>query len=231
MTVVSKKATLLVECSQIWWLCGRYLSFQGRYPMPLGHVARLQTHRRYSATRRPRNLKDLLIHARISTPSPSLLTGNSPCKGRNCKCCAEIVTWNTFSSTTTSRTYNIRSEMACKSSNLVYLITCKRCNLQYVGETKQPLHIRMNEHVQISRPKKTDKPVAAHFCRRDHHTKDVEVRGIEKIHHGGTLRRRERESFWIFTLRTLSPEGLNLGVGTHRTPSRTAPIWTSVTWQ
>ena len=40
--------------------------------------------------------------------------------------------------------------------------------------------------------------------------KDVEVRGIEKIHHEGTLWRRKRESYWIFTLRTLSPVGLNL---------------------
>ena len=140
------------------------------------------------AFRRPRNLKDLLVHARISTPSPSLPAGNSPCKGKNCKCCAEIVTCNKFSSTTTSRTYNIRSEMTCKSSNLVYLITCKRCNLQYVGETKQPLHFRMNGHRSDIRTKKNDKPVAAHFCQPDHHTKDVQVRGIEKIHHGGTLR-------------------------------------------
>ena len=51
---------------------------------------------------------------------------------------------------------------------------------------------------------------AAHFCQPDHHTKDVEVRGIEKIHLGGTLRKKEREIFWIFTLTTVSPEGLNL---------------------
>ena len=80
-----------------------------------------------------------------------------------------------------------RSKITCKSSNLVYLITWKRFDLQYVGETKQPLHIRINGHRSDIWTKKNDKPVAAHFCQPDHCTKDVEVRGIEKIHHGGTL--------------------------------------------
>ena len=40
---------------------------------------------------------------------------------------------------------------------------------------------------------------------------DLEVRGIEKIRdHGSTQWRKHRESYWIFQLRTLAPNGINL---------------------
>ena len=39
---------------------------------------------------------------------------------------------------------------------------------------------------------------------------DLEVKGIEKIHKDCTKWRRERESYWIFTLRTLAPDDMNL---------------------
>ena len=52
----------------------------------------------------------------------------------------------------------------------------------------------MNGHHSDIRTWKTEKPVAAHFCQSDHSMKDLEVRGIEKIHDNNT-QWRERESF------------------------------------
>ena len=69
--------------------------------------------------------RDLLVRARITTPAPPPNTGNSPCNNRRGKCCAEIVTSSSFSSKSTGRTYNIRSELSYKSRNVVYLISCK----------------------------------------------------------------------------------------------------------
>ncbi len=97
-----------------------------------------------------------------------------------------------------------------RSRNLVYLISCAKCGMQYVGETEQALHLRMNGHRSDIRTKKVDKPVAAHFCQEDHSLEDLEVKGIEQIRNNGTQWGRERESYWIFTLRTLAPEGMNL---------------------
>ena len=113
-------------------------------------------------------------------------------------------------SKSTGRKYNIKATLTCKSKNLVYLISCKRCGLQYIGETENALHIRMNGHRSDIRTKKLDKPVAAHFCQSDHSAEDLEVRGIEKIHENNTDRRKRRESYWIFTLKTLAPQGMNL---------------------
>ena len=68
----------------------------------------------------------------------------------------------------------------------------------------------MNGHCSDIRTRKTEKPVAAHFCQPDHSMEDLEVRGTEKIHNSSMQWRRERESFWIFTLRTLAPDGMNV---------------------
>ena len=90
------------------------------------------------------------------------------------------------------------------------MIQCTKCGLQYVGETENAMHIRMNGHCSDIRTRKMEKPVAANFCQPDHITEDVEVKGIEKIYMDCTKWRRERESYWIFTLRTLATDGMNL---------------------
>ena len=162
------------------------------------------------AFRRPKNLRDLLVRAKLETSVLPTNTGNIPCGRRRCKCCYEIMTTSSFRSHNTGRRYNIRSNITCKSRNLVYLISCKRCGLQYVGETENPLHIRMNGHRSDIRTKRLEKPVAAHFSQPDHSAVDLEVRGIEKIHRDNMQWRKQRESYWIFELKTLIPCGLNL---------------------
>ncbi len=67
---------------------------------------------------------------------------------------------------------------ACKTKNLVYLIQCKICGLQYVGEMENPLHIRMNGHRSDINTRKIEKPVAAHFTQPNHSLNDLQVMGI-----------------------------------------------------
>ena len=40
----------------------------------------------------------------------------------------------------------INGEVKCKISNLMYLLTCKSCKIQYTGETVQQLNERMQKH-------------------------------------------------------------------------------------
>ena len=53
-------------------------------------------------------------------------------------------------STVTHRIYSCTNKDAypahCNSSNVIYLITCSTCKLQYVGETAQKLNIRFAKH-------------------------------------------------------------------------------------
>ena len=36
--------------------------------------------------------------------------------------------------------------MNCATENVIYLISCKKCGIQYIGETSQKLKNRMNNH-------------------------------------------------------------------------------------
>ena len=56
---------------------------------------------------------------------------------------------STFRSNVTHKTYNIVSpslSMNCGTVNIIYLVTCRKCGIQYVGETGQSLRKRLNNH-------------------------------------------------------------------------------------
>ena len=84
--------------------------------------------------------------------------------------------------------------------------------MQYVDETENALHIRMNGHRSDITTKKLDKPVAVHFNHSDNSHEDLRVIGMEKIedHNNSRKQTKLREWYWIFKLRTLTPEGLNI---------------------
>jgi len=73
-----------------------------------------------------------------------------------------------------------------------------------------PLHTQMKGHCSDIRTGKIDKPVAAHFTQRDHSLEDLQVMGIEKISREDTTLRKLHESYWISTLGTLAPTGMNI---------------------
>ena len=97
--------------------------------------------------------------------------------------------------------------ITCKTGNLVYLIHCKKCGQQYVGETGNPLNERMNGHrYDIKDGKKTS--VAAHFNQDGHLADHMQVMGIETGFVDSDAR-RNRKRYWISTLDTLQPKGMN----------------------
>ena len=71
------------------------------------------------------------------------------CGSKCCKTCVSLCAGNTFTSTVTNKRYNVVSpnqSMTCAKANVIYLVTCKRCGIQYVGETRQTLRKRLNNH-------------------------------------------------------------------------------------
>ena len=52
-------------------------------------------------------------------------------------------------------------------------------------------------------------PIAAHFNLRNHSVDDISLMGIEQIRKKSEAIIRKRESFWILTLKTLAPKGIN----------------------
>ena len=65
-----------------------------------------------------------------------------------------------------------QSNLTCETKNLIYMIQCNRCNLQYIRETKR-LKDKFNEHRRtIDNPNSKSKPTTAaeHFLSSPIHT-------------------------------------------------------------
>ena len=107
--------------------------------LPILHVSeRLRKVFRYPpliSFRHPKNLKDFLVRATL-TSNPSEPSGNYTCRAPRCKTCPILRVTDEFSSHTTGQFFKVKFHASCKSSNIVYLITCRRCGLQYVGENE-----------------------------------------------------------------------------------------------
>ena len=161
------------------------------------------------ANRRPKNLKDLLVRATMKPPQ-RIYEGSNRCGRPRCKTCIHIKTGINFNSAVTGEKFRARVTANCKTSNIVYLIECRKCKKQYVGETENPLHLRVNGHRSDYHRRLSDKPVAEHFHSTGHSFDDMTIMVIEQIHVADSARRRQRESYWIYTLQTLTPDGLNL---------------------
>ena len=113
------------------------------------------------------------IHNVIKSPSTTVESLSSMCgDGENtkivrhvskhgCRLCYSISTKDHFVSTSTHRIYQseipvVTDSLDCNSSNVIYLITCKKCSLQYVGETAQKLRERFNHHASCFRHPEKD---------------------------------------------------------------------------
>jgi len=59
------------------------------------------------------------------------------CDSKRCMMCRHLVEGSCFVSNTTNRSFHVLGSdaaMTCSTCNVVYLISCKRCGLQYVGD-------------------------------------------------------------------------------------------------
>ena len=118
-----------------------------------------------------------------------------------------------LTSHTTDQRYKLKGNASCISSIVIYLIERKRCSHQYVGETGQPLHCRMNGHQFTIVHRRTDEsPVAVHFNSVAHSVGDMAVIVIDQLHSLDPTLRKKRESRWIRDLRIAFPQGMNLRV-------------------
>ena len=138
------------------------------------------------------------------------------CTNFKCTICPLIIKTDSFTCTVTGQTFPCKFNITCKSSNLIYLITCKLCHKQYVGQTKNSIAQRFYSHLHNIRHNKKSDGVGLHFSSSDHNgVKDITIRVLDfiKVPPGSekalTLRLKF-EKYWIHKLRCPAPRGLNL---------------------
>ena len=78
------------------------------------------------------NLKKLLVCADIDPPIAD--RGSSPC-GKPCTTCPFMEKTENITSWRTKEQFKIKGRFNCKTKNVIYVISCKKCGLQYVGQS------------------------------------------------------------------------------------------------
>ena len=88
--------------------------------------------------RRNKNLSDHLVRASTKTNTPrETFISTHPCKRPGlCRYCPKINHSGEIISKTTGQKVITMKNTNCQSSNIIYLITCTTCGIQYVGQTK-----------------------------------------------------------------------------------------------
>ena len=166
--------------------------------------------------KRCKNLKDILVRAKLHSEGAGVPhnKGCTPCGKSRCQVCNVICDIDTFTSHITDKEYKINFSFNCDSSNVVYLMECKVCGVQYVGSTCMPFRLRFNNYKACNRKfigGSSGVPQAdffRHFAGKDHHgfLEDIKVTIIDRLNGNGRI----RESFWQYKLETFAPRGLNI---------------------
>ena len=154
----------------------------------------------------------------------------SRCKDKRCKTCKTLNTSREIISYVTKRRYRLINQtgenLNCHSQNIIYLCTCLCCGVQYVGETAQEMHERMNGHRTAKEGCKHEINHCREACKGYHFQYQI----LEKLPGNGynssgvvdpvmTEIRKAREDEWIKKLRTIYPYGLNESASDKETDS------------
>ena len=88
----------------------------------------------------------------------------------------------TFSSFQTNKVYHIRQRLTCSSTNIVYLVNCNKCKLQYVGSTTTEFKVRFRNHKSSMKTKKKICEVAIYFNKSPYALEDFSFQCMDQIH-------------------------------------------------
>ena len=176
--------------------------------------------------RRPRNLRDKLVRARLdyhpenqvkSKKTKNIIRNACKAKG-TCRYCPKLNrTGKLPKKDRTHKEYATKFNITCNSSNLIYCIKCKRCKMEYVGQTSTSIKERFKNHFgQIKTKNRSEETeVSRHFTQKDHDgLKDVEIFVLDYIYKHPKSNRANAlrdciEYNWINRLKTHAPLGIN----------------------
>ena len=142
--------------------------------------------------------------------------GYNFCNRNRCRYCPNLNKTGQIRCNATGQVFNCMKNISCRSSNLIYAITCTRCNKQYVGQTLLRVKDRFSKHYyDVEKGDKT-KAVGLHFSQTGHNGyKNIEISVLEFIRKPprspeAAIIRDRVEKRWIHLLRCPAPQGLNI---------------------
>ena len=134
------------------------------------------------AYHRCKNINDILVRAQLTNSTDNSNSRPTPGSFRYIEHGRNQYTFHS-----TGETHHIKSHITCETFNVIYLIQCRLCNLQYIGETKRRLKDRFNEHRRpILNPTGNyiHTAVSEHFLTSNHSDNHMLLIPIEKLKNG-----------------------------------------------
>ena len=148
---------------------------------------------------------------------------------KKCNFCPLLDKSGTITCHATGKKFHTKINITCRSSNLIYCITCRTCGKQYVGQTKRTILERFQGHCgkikayqkhRLETPilfRQQDKDaVGTHFSAENHRgTQDliISVLAFITLHPQSEASLKYRlkvEKDWIHKMRCPAPRGLNI---------------------
>ena len=91
-----------------------------------------------------RKLSSYLVRAKVYPLERKV--GSSGCGKKRCQVCLNVNETDSFTSTSTNKTYKINHLFNCSEKCLVYLLACRLCLKHYVGQTVDEFRNRWNNY-------------------------------------------------------------------------------------
>ena len=156
------------------------------------------------AYKRQPNIRDKIIRAKVpddvnQRPKREVL-GMKKCL--NCPICPFVHPGHSVKSTANNFTVDINTAVNCKTKNMIYCISCRRCSEQYIGESDRSLQERFSEHRGYVTKNHQHKATGYHFNQKGHSVSDMSVSILEKVYNRDERFRKEREKFYILKMNT-----------------------------
>ena len=162
------------------------------------------------AFRRPRSLRNQLVRSDIIPRKSDTRRQTEKC-GKSCRICSSLKSSAAITNNKKPRaTSKINDFGNCKSKELVYAVSCKKCDLLYVGQTGEALQTRMSKHRYDCRKRPGNCALAQHFFdAKDHDPeKDMQIYVLQTGLSTEAVR-EHHEDRWICRLQTMEPTGIN----------------------
>ena len=153
------------------------------------------------------NLQRQLCHAKLpGNNDHRTLPGMKKCLA--CSICSYIKVTKECKSNKTGEIVEMTGAFTCKTKGVVYMTSCLKCGIQYIGQTTKKFNERLKQHVyNIKNGKEAN---GIHFTSRGHSLDDFRAQILEKVMPSTTAYLLQREEYWINKFQTKTPNGLNI---------------------
>ena len=162
----------------------------------------------------------MLTSSSINYPSPPKHLGTPPphvlvcTRLGKCTYCPKLKKLEQVTSFHSKRIFKCQGlppkhKITCELTDVIYIINCTQCGLQYIGETKRPIRNRMYEHYSSVQKFIAEKstPVSRHFTQKNHSVRNMEFSILQWMGDptspNATTRRRRQELYFIWAFPTL----------------------------